>query len=310
MSVDDDASVRPFADRSPFGDVGFCLAPGETLAAAIKAVSIEEIGGAIALLGETACERSHVVHLVRRRLKRIRSLLVALDEVPGANRPARVRQLRDAARLLAPGRDADVLAASAARIAADGGEVAGVATRLAERLAGAADAAHAAAVPFETVIARLRASEADLRSLPDDFPAGPLLAAGLVAAYRGGRRDWRDCGDGGSDEALHDWRKQVKDRRHLSAMVPFETPVTSRAVRRDLDRLAEILGDEHDFALLAARLAAEPDLVERRGDREALGETIARRRRRLKKEALALGEELYGDRVRDFAAAVAGLDEI
>jgi CHAD domain-containing protein len=310
VTTTDDASTLTAADRSPFGEEHLRLDAGETLAAGLKRVLIGEIGDAIGLLCGAAASRSQAIHLVRRRLKRVRSLLVALDEVPGANRAGRVRQLRDTARLLAPGRDADVLAASAARLAADGGDGARAAARLAERLEREALAAHAATVAFEAVIGRLRACDADLHSLPDAFPAGRLLAAGLVASYRGGRRDWRDCGDGGSDETLHDWRKQVKDRRHLSAMVPFETPVTSRAVRHDLERLAEILGDEHDFALLAGRLAADPDLVERKGERETLGDAIARRRRRLKKAALALGDELYGERARNFAAEIAALDEL
>ena len=293
------------------GDGRFPFAPGETLAAAMKRVLVGEIGSARQALADPKISREEAIHRVRRRLKRARSLFFVLEEVPGANRENRAIQARDTARLLAGARDADVLAGEARRILAraEGGSVA-AAGLLVERLENRRDAAHRVLPPLDEVAARLRASEADARSLPDRFEAGRLLAEAIVACHRRGREDWRRLNDGICAETLHDWRKRVKRRRHLSALVPIATPVTSRAVQHDLERLGEILGEEHDLAVLEARLADENDLLRPREGRDGVRELVARRRRKLTRKALELGEELFGLRSRDVAEALAGLREL
>jgi CHAD domain-containing protein len=299
------------SERSDPGRGPLRLAEGETLAEAFKRTLIDEIVGAIALLGDPARDRGETIHFVRRRLKRTRSLFSVVEAVPGADRPARSRRIRDTARMLAAGRDADVAVALARRLAADGEpEVAEAARGLIAHLERRAEAAHAGLPPFATVIVRLEASEADARSLPERFAAGRMVAAALLDCYRRGRDDWRQIVDGAGAATLHDWRKRVKERRHLSALVPFATPVTGRSVQADLDDLAGLLGEEHDLALMIERLTDEPDLVERRGAREALLAEVARRRRRFEKRALLLGEELYGERTRHFGRALTGLDEL
>ncbi len=289
----------------------FALEPGETLAQGLKRVLIGEIVTSREALDDPGIAKEEAIHRVRRRLKRVRSIFFVLDEVPGANREARVIQARDTARLLSGAREADVAVFEARRILAraEGRDVA-AAGLLVERLEVERAEAHRSLPPLEEVAARLRASEADARSLPDRFEAGRLLAAALVASYRRGRRDWRELGEGFTVETLHDWRKRVKQRRHLSALVPIETTVTTPAIQRDLEELGEILGEEHDLAVLSDRLERDERLLRPREGRAAILDSIGRRRRKLAKKALELGEELYVTRGRDVAEVLAGLSEL
>mgnify|MGYP001766469705 CR=1 FL=1 len=289
----------------------FALLAGETLSGGLKRVLVGEIVTARDALADPAIGREEAIHRVRRRLKRARSLLAVLDEVPGADREGRVTLLRDTARLLSGARDADVVAREARRILAraEGATVAAAATMV-ERLESEQAAAHGRVPPLDEVAARLRAGEANVRSLPDRFEAGRLLAAAIVEAHRRGRRDWRSLGEGLDIETLHDWRKRVKQRRHLSALVPIATSVTTPALQRDLGDLGEILGEEHDLWLLQDRMEADGGLLRPREGRDSVVELIARRRRRLAKKALELGEELYGVRTRDVDAALEGLREV
>lgn len=289
--------------HSAVGKARFHLELGETLATALKRMLIDEIVFARHGAQDQTTLRDETIHRVRRRLKRVRSLFAVLAEVPGANRDNRVDHVRDTARLLAGARDADVMAREGRRILtqAEGRTVAAVALMV-ERLESAQEAAHRALVPLDVVAARLRASEADARSLPDRFDAGRLLGDALVASYRRGRRDWREIAEGASSvDTLHDWRKRVKQRRHLSALLPIDTAVTTRAVQHDLDVLGEILGEEHDLAVLRHRLETDEHLLSEREGRESVLELIAQRRHRLKKKAVELGEELYGAKTRDYA---------
>ena len=289
----------------------FELRPGETLAHGLKRVLIGEIVTAREALADPAIATEEAIHRVRRRLKRARSIFFVLDEVAGANRENRAAQARDTARLLAGAREADVAVLEARRILAraEGRDVA-AAGLLVERLETERAEAHRILPPLGEVAARLRASEADARSLPDRFEAGRLLGDALVASYRKGRRDWRELGDGFTVETLHDWRKRVKQRRHLSALVPIETPVTTRSIQHDLEDLGEILGEEHDLAILTTRLEKDERLLRPREGRAAVLDLINRRRRKVTKKALELGEELYVARSRDVAATLDGLREL
>ena len=292
-------------------DGRFALLAGETLSGGLKRVLIGEVVTAREALADPTIGREEAIHRIRRRLKRARSLLSMLDEVPGADREGRVALLRDTARLLSGARDADVAAREARRILAraEGATVAAAAVMV-ERLESAQAAAHAHVPRLDEVAARLRAGDANVRSLPERFEAGRLLAEAIVEAHRRGRRDWRTLGEGLDTETLHDWRKRVKQRRHLSALVPIETSVTTAAIQHDLGRLGEILGEEHDLALLATRLDGDPTLLRPREGRDAVHDLIERRRRKLAKKALELGDELYATPGRDVAVALEGLSEL
>lgn len=293
------------------GKATFALAPGEALASGLKRVLIGEIVTAREALADPAIGREEAIHRVRRRLKRVRSLFFVLADVPGSNREGRTEQARDTARLLAGARDADVLVREARRLLARAeGRTVAAAGLLVERLEAARAGAHQETPPLETVAARLRASEADARSLPDRFEAGRLLAEALVATYRRGRKDWRELAEGASAETMHDWRKRVKSRRHLSALVPIETEFTTHALQHDLEALGEMLGEDHDLAVLQQRIEGDDGLLRGREGREGVLDLVARRRRKLMRKALELGDELYGQRSRDIARELAELEEL
>ena len=283
----------------------------ETMSGTLRRILIDEITSARAVLADPDLPREEVVHRTRRALKRVRSLWFVLEPLPGANRDGRVRQVRDAARLLSGARDADVLAAEARRLheRAEGRDVVVTAVFLA-RCEERAHHAHLATPPFDVVAARLRACEADARSLPIVFEGGRLLARALTESYRRGRKDWREIEDGATGEALHDWRKRVKQRRHLSAIVPIETEVTRRSIQTDLERLGEILGEEHDLAVMKHRLERDPDLLAPEEGLADLLDLVSRRRRKLKKTALELGGELYDLRTRVFERELEALGDL
>lgn len=297
--------------HSPVGKARWRLRADETMAGALRRILIDEITTARAVLGDPDLAREEIVHRTRRALKRVRSLWFVLEPLPGANRDGRLRQVRDTARLLAGARDADVLVAEARLLHERAeGRVALATERFAARCELRAQHAHLVTPPFDLVAARLRACEADARSLPTVFEGGRLLAEALTASYRRGRKDWREIEDGATGEALHDWRKRVKQRRHLSAIVPIETAVTRRSIQTDLDRLGEILGEEHDLAVMKHRLERDPELLSPEEGLADLLELVANRRRKLKKTAVELGGELYDLRTRAFERELEPLREL
>ena len=279
----------------------FRLMPGEDADIGLKRILLQDIVSLRAALAAPG-DRASVVHTVRRRLKRVRSLLAALEPVAGADHDQRLKRARDTARLLAGARDADVMLATARRLAKDAeGEALIAANRLLDRLEIEADMAHAATVPLDEVAAKMRVLEADVASLPAHFDGERHLRAALVEVYRAGREHWREVDDGAKAHVMHDWRKHVKHRWHLTAILEGRMPIATKATLDDLDRLGEMLGREHDLAILKDRLERDTAAAGGEAGTDLLLELIRRRRRKLRKKAVELGEELYGERTKVFA---------
>ena len=100
---------------------------------------------------------------------------------------------------------------------------------------------------------------------------------------------------------MHEWRKQVKHRLHIGQMIEGTGLLSGPLLLKDLDRLAEYLGEEHDFSNLAAWIEQDATLAERPKDLARLAAAISRRRSKLTARALEIGQELYGERAPRFA---------
>ena len=307
----------------------FGLLAGEELAQGLKRIALGQLEIAIEQLEGAGGEIpvAVAVHETRKALKRLRALLVLVADELGHDQAARERAtLRDAGRLLAGARDAEVRLATLAgliehapqKLAHRRGVV-----RLRVRLAAERDAAAENALSAQTRAQLLLA----LRQMHTRVGAWALRGADGVRAvepalrrrYRRGRsaipHDVR--GERKRARAFHEWRKRVKDLRYEAEILdrsraPGASPVPLprrrkrkrteagyiRSVARRADDLSELLGEEHDLGILAERLRGEGEHdgheapVGRR-TRRALLKLISRRRRRIRREALSLGTDLY-----------------
>ncbi|MEJ1157393.1 CHAD domain-containing protein [Prosthecomicrobium sp. N25] len=283
--------------------MSFRLGRAEPAGAGLKRILLAELALARATLADDVEEAERRIHRVRRTLKRARSLAAVFRPVVGDDHKRRKAVLKEAADLLSEARDADVAVATARALAGRLKDPA-LAAPLIDRLAAEARAAHERTVDTERAAACLRIAEADAASLPVLEKGDELLVDAFGAAYRRGRKDWKRARDGGAEDEdlLHDWRKRVKDRWHLTLLVEGRTPATTKRIAVDLDRLAELLGDEHDLALLARRLDTDPDAAGGPQPARRLAKAVAARRRRLADKALDLGAALYGRRTEPFMA--------
>ncbi len=265
--------------------------------------------------GDPAQAGARTVHETRKALKRLRALLVLLRPELGAKRYARENAaLRDCGRRLAGARDAEVMLGTldslVRRDPSHFTRSAALRTLrtqlLAERDTAAAHAIHDPRVRGEVVIelraVRARVERREMRER--DFR---LLAPGLEDIYTRGRRRMRTARRRQSVEALHAWRKRVKELRYATETLDrggkAYKPV--RRVARRADRLGEMLGEDHDLALLEARVRERSRaFAGERKVRKRLLRLIAARRRKLRKRALREGERLYRHPPRRFVSRV------
>lgn len=319
------------------------MRPGEPWGGELRRMALRQLDLALEALDrgyEIPDERA--VHETRKALKRLRALLRLLESELGATAYARESAaLRDAGRALSGARDAEVMLATLDaliernrdKLAGRGGVIRLRAALLAERSRAREDALGDPRVRTQ-VLAELHACRVRIAmwQLPED--AGPeLVEAGLLHLYRQGRKRWRRARSGKGDRTrlMHQWRKRVKDLRYaLEILQPVELPrretpkgkhrkrarrrlaaahKDAKRLRREAkraDKLGELLGEDHDLAMLAKWIAADHGGVHRRPTRKRILKLIARRRRKLRMRSLHQGERLYGPRPKELMRRIRG----
>jgi CHAD domain-containing protein len=229
------------------------------------------------------------VHDTRRRIKRARAALALLR--PALTEPdyqACNRMLRSAARSLGAARDATVMTQTYARMRARAGALPVPATPI------AAPGAPLPQPPAATDVGRARRNlQSSAQRLAEAGLSGrgwAPLGAGLRGVYRRGRRRRPARAAATSSEALHAWRRHTKRWWHVLELFEAINPRRLAPAIADAHRLSDLLGEEHDLALLAARLRR------RRGDmdRKVL-EAVADRRAKLTDRATKLGLRVYAE---------------
>lgn len=266
------------------------------------------------------------VHETRKAIKRLRALLRLLECDLGAEVCDREHAvLRRVARELAGARDAQVMLQTLEGLLARHPKRLG-ARRGVRRLRKSleADLGRARRSTLDDPAGRARAVR-ELRTFRArastwelERPGRRTAELGLRAIYEKGARRQRRAARGKRPNAkrMHAWRKRVKDLRYaaeaLAPQAAREHPGHSkrrlkaarksrkrlRQLARDAAELGELLGEEHDLAVLADKIAKRPagsaaSVRIGKDTRRELLRLIEKRRRKLRRNALRKGRSLY-----------------
>lgn len=289
------------AAHAPEHDREFALREGEQLSPGLRRIARGQIDLAVELLVPADGALSEdAVHDARKALKRLRAVTRLVRGEIGPGRYRRENEtLRDAARRLAGARDAEVLVDSLQNVIEgdlDGDVSTGVAALRAELL-----------VDRQIAQERLLGGSGETRAAADEIrdvrgraahwvrpEAGfDAVAPGLKRIYRQGRRRARRAAKDPTGEHLHEWRKRVKDLRHVAEVLTPANPKRMRKLAKRADRLGETLGSEHDYAVLAGVVAQRRENFSDAREYERLSKAIERHRSELRRSALARGRKLY-----------------
>ena len=149
----------------------------------------------------------------------------------------------------------------------------------------------------------MRKAATQLEAVRDGIAAWPLerddfgtVARGLRRNYKRGRADMHAAVEEPTVVNLHEWRKRAKDLLVPPPILEPVWPGPMKAVVDAADELGEVLGEDHDLAILHRRTGDHADAVGGAADLAALLESIARRRLELRLRAFALGRRLYAER--------------
>lgn len=224
-----------------------------SLQQALRRIADEELRAALAVLDDTRLP-PQAVHDVRKRAKKLRGLLRLLQ----GSFPDHAREnaaLRDAGRLLALQRDAEVRLATFGRLFPDTPAALAPLRRL---LVHDRDAPPAPSHQTEAAEI-LRAMHDRVRGWTLTGKDHRILAQGLARTRRRAAQAMEDAARSPGFDAIHDWRKRAKDFWYQTRLLAPIWPEAMVPLTKSAGDLTEALGLHHDIAVLLARLP--PDLL-------------------------------------------------
>jgi len=275
----------------------------------IGAEQIERARRQLAANADPATE----VHNSRKCIKRVRALLrLGREGLGEAVFRAENARFRAIAAILAPARDNHVLVEAVTKLEAD---VDCDATRsglgslkaLLVKEPTTEQSGHARAGMIEEALTALDLAQRRFRRLnlaPDEVS---ILTAGLTRSYRRGIKSLDAAYADQGDEAFHQWRKSVQAHWRHMQLLQRTWPALIEARVAAARELSQILGEDHDLALVRQRLESlAPGTLDLEAT-DRIGSMIAKRQQTLRAAAEPRGRMIYAEHPKahgQWAAAV------
>ena len=289
------------------------LKQGESVPEGVRRMATGQLGKALDNLGCQDGELDKHIHEARKATKRLRALVALVRRDLGDEGYALENQCyRGAGQRLSGLRDATVLVETLDRLVESLGEdvpksrFAQVRAWLVERRDRVYGQADSSGRAVQEVIAELVQARERLEHWNLQRPGWGGIRVGVQRIYARGRRDFAAAYALPSDEAFHDWRKQVKYLWYHIQILEHIWPPVMQSLAEELDQLGELLGQDHDLAVLRTTVLAEFPRAGATATLLALERRIGEVRARKQSEARLLGERIYLERPRNFTRRLRG----
>lgn len=226
----------------------------ESVATGFIRIGLDQISRARHEL-EAATGPAVAVHEARKSLKRLRALLrlarPGLAEEVFRREDAR---FKDIAALLSGVRDGDILAETMGKLEPRGNRARTALTAARALIADRPNGAKSGLKPthIDEAVSGLDEARKLFKKVEVGRDMFEMLAEGLEQSYRHGRRAFDRAYERPSDEAYHELRKGVQRHWRQMALLSRAWPDWTGARVAEARELSQILGDDHDLAVLAA----------------------------------------------------------
>jgi CHAD domain-containing protein len=293
----------------------FELKRKETVPEGIRRVVCEQIDKALKVLDGSAHKRvtDEAVHEARKCFKQARGALRLVRKELGRKLFDRENcTFRDAGRPLSEVRDAKVMVDTLDELAKHyHGQLssgsfkqlrAALEARRRETRKRVLDENHAT----RAIVRNVRQVSQRVADWPLVHKGWKAIGPGLHQTYAQGRDAMnaaiRDC----TDEAFHEWRKRAKDVRYEIELLTRAWPEIMESMADAAHHLTDLLGQDHDLAVLQD--ISENELKESvpKDEQELLKPLAAQRRSDLQKEARELGRKIYAESDDEFVSRIHG----
>src|SRR5438045_4401689 len=280
------------------------LRQDETIGDGIQRIVCHEIESAICASGAEQNGKGSPVHETRKHLKKARSALrLAAAEMDPDVWKREDRCLAKVGQLISEVRDAEVRLGTVRQVRefARGKKRSFEETE--ELLAFELDSFLAAFSEWpQEAEERLRQTLNRIREWPLDELTCKRLRENVQRTYKRGRKALKTAIKKTNTKNLHAFRKRAKELWYQLRILRPLAPAVFRELNDELKTIGRYLGQVHDLAFVAERLASIGS-ARKHGER-ILNALIDSRERELEGTAIALGERFYAERPRQFARRI------
>ena len=284
----------------------------ETVADEVRRIVDQQIGRALAEIDDRRLSSSEAIHQVRKRCKKIRSVLRLVRPSFAGDFKFENRFFRDLARELSSQRDATVLVETCAGLRKEANN--GTSKRAFDELTrclerdrqDAFDNAGDATAKLARAGSLLESARERVASWELNSEGFDALREGLMKGRSRARKRLRAAAKDGGDEAFHEWRKRAKDQLYQTKLLRRLWPAVFSATLKQTSELSDLLGEDHDLSLLERVVESNRDAFKRRGDVRVVTDLIARRRDTLRRRAFRIGERLNVEKPKRLARRYRG----
>lgn len=291
--------------------MNFVLMPDEYPADAVRRLISEQVDGALAQLQRTD-DLNEGIHEARKHFKRVRAVLRL---VRGALADTTYRRenmfFRDQGRILSPVRDSvvyietlDMLREHNCQLSAEA--FARVRESLVERHKVILRTFVEDGRQLPAVIESLREAQARVQEWKLTAEGFAFFAHGLHRIYGRGHAEKKVAYAQPTTENFHAWRKRVKYLWYHAQILQPLWPGMMKALEREIDLLADLLGEEHDLAVLEESQYINALQSDSGCNRELLTALITQERARRRKAAVSIADRIYGEKADRFVKRIEG----
>ena len=241
--------------------------------------------------------RSELVHDVRKEIKKLRAVLrLVRSDIGDETYAEYTKTLRGAAGRLTALRDAEVRVGAFDSLAKNLHGKRGKHRPFPEIKSALRDLCRAEESKLfkgdalASVRDTLSSSKEQFENLKVNSRGWKAIYPGLKKIYRRNRKMFDAADQEPSPKNFHEWRKRVKDLSNQLRLFRRARPRKLRGRMDDLDKLGDLLGDDHDLFMLnefvSRKFNHAPDV-------RMFEDLIAARQKELRAEALKLGGQFY-----------------
>jgi len=269
---------------------------------ALKRMARDQIDKALDEIDDAKLSQAETVHQVRKRCKKLRSLVRLYRPALGGQYRGLNREFRDTARLISDARDAAVMLATYDAVCdrfddqIDRRALASIRAGLTRHHRAVVEAGRDADEQLAEARKRLSEARDGVSGWSIDEAGFDAMRGGLAKTYARGKDAMDEAADSPAPERFHEWRKRAKyTRYHLRMLRPI-WPTILNAYRKGYRDLTDWLGDAHDLAVLARFLRDAGEGYGSADDVAAFVALAEQRRAEFEAAALPLGRKLYCDK--------------
>lgn len=290
--------------------MSFRLKQKESISDGVRRIADEQLSAAIDSATSSA-DPPAAIHDIRKRCKKLRGVIRLARSALGEAYSAENAALRDAARVVSQRRDAAVLPNTYDALMEQFGDQLDrrAMGQVRRQLTAAKKEVDSDEADPEAQLGRIADQLRAIRDRIDGWPLSDdpgLLWSNVQHVYARGRHAMSAAQQKPSPEAFHEWRKRAKYHwYHCRLLQNVWKPMMKRRAD-EAKALSDLLGDDHDLAVFAARIESGDDFAVPAETRVVMGTLVDVRRQQLQTKAFPLGQRLYQEKPRAFIKRLGG----